>query len=268
LSGQLPETQSPATEHVCPLLFLHAPVASHAFVPEQVAPDVSSALTTETVHRPPVPQFLHWGQLDCVQHTLSRQVSPDWHSPVPAQAAPAALTKLAVTDFATGKVAMILNQNNADATIASNGMSSDKYGVVAFPAPKGAKTDVASHVAGINISIYKNTKYKDESLKFVKYMTSAAVQAQLGKPYASLPVLKDGKAAFTDNAAEAKTFTDIYNNRSKPLPLVPAEDQYETTVGKAMNGLFATIATGGTVSRDAVKAALKTAQDQVAASVG
>jgi multiple sugar transport system substrate-binding protein len=175
---------------------------------------------------------------------------------------------LAVTDFATGKVAMILNQNNADATIASNGMSSDKYGVVAFPAPKGAKTDVASHVAGINISIYKNTKYKDESLKFVKYMTSAAVQAQLGKPFASLPVLKDGKAVFTDNAAEAKTFTDIYNNRSKPLPLVPAEDQYETTVGKAMNGLFATIATGGTVSRDAVKAALKTAQDQVAASVG
>jgi len=174
----------------------------------------------------------------------------------------------AVTDFATGKVAMILNQNNADATIASNGMTSDKYGVVAFPAPKGAKTDVASHVAGINLSIFKNTKYKDQSLAFVKYMTSPAVQEQLGKPFASLPVLKAGKAVFTDNAAEAKTFTDIYNNRAKPLPLVPAEDQYETTVGKAMNGLFATIATGGTVTRDNVKAAMKTAQEQVAASVG
>jgi multiple sugar transport system substrate-binding protein len=47
---------------------------------------------------------------------------------------------------------------------------------------------------------------------------------------------------------------------------VPAEDQFESTVGKAMNSLFAKIATGGTVSADDVKAALKTAQDQVAAS--
>ena len=33
---------------------------------------------------------------------------------------------------------------------------------------------------------------------------------------------------------------------SKPLPLVPAEDQFENTVGKAMNDMFAKIATGGT----------------------
>ena len=175
---------------------------------------------------------------------------------------------LAVADFANGKVAMILNQNNADATIAADGMKSDAYGVVAFPAPKGAASDVASHVAGINLSIFKNTKHKDESLKFVEYMTSPEVQAELGKPYASLPVLKDGKAAFTDNPAEAKTFTDIYNTRSKPLPLVPAEDQFETTVGQAMNAMFATIATGGTISKADIKKAMQTAQDQVTASIG
>jgi multiple sugar transport system substrate-binding protein len=174
----------------------------------------------------------------------------------------------AVADFATGKVAMILNQNNADATIAANGMTSDKYGVVAFPAPKDAKTQVASHVAGINLSIFKNTKYKDQALQFVKYMTSSSVQGELGKPFASLPVLKDAKAVFTDNPAEAATFTDIYNNRAKPLPLVPAEDQYESTVGKAMNAMFATIATGGTVTAADIKAAMQTAQDEVAASVG
>lgn len=174
----------------------------------------------------------------------------------------------AVADFATGKVAMILNQNNADATIKKNGMTSDKYGVVAFPAPKDAKSQVASHVAGINISIFKNTKHKDQALQFLKYMTSADVQGQLDKPFSALPVLKDAKAVFTDNAQEAATFTDIYNKRSKPLPLVPAEDQYESTVGKAMNAMFASIATGGTVSAADVKAALQTAQDQVAASVG
>jgi len=159
----------------------------------------------------------------------------------------------AVTDFAKGKVAMILNQNNADATIAAGGMASSAYGVVPFPAPQKAKTQVASHVAGINLSIFKNTKYKAESLKFVEYLTSPEVQQKLGKPFASLPVLTAGKAVFTDNPEEAKTFTEIYSTRAKPLPLVPAEDQFETTVGQAMNAMFAT---------------MQTAQDQVAASIG
>jgi len=94
------------------------------------------------------------------------------------------------------------------------------------------------------------------------------VQEQLGKPFASLPVLNDAKAMFTDNPQEAATFINIYNTRAKPLPLVPAEDQFETTVGQAMNAMFAKIATGGTVTRNDVKAAMQTAQDQVTASTG
>lgn len=172
----------------------------------------------------------------------------------------------AVNDFATGKVAMILNQNNADNSIVANGMKSDQYGVVALPSPSGGQP-VASHVAGINLSIMKNTKNKDAALKFVKYMTSEATQTTLGKPYSSLPVLNGAKAVFTDNAEEAATFQKIYNTMSKPLPLVPAEDQFENTVGKAMNSMFAKIATGGTVSESDIKAALKTAQDQVKAGM-
>ncbi|NEN07603.1 sugar ABC transporter substrate-binding protein [Diaminobutyricibacter tongyongensis] len=172
----------------------------------------------------------------------------------------------AVNDFATGKVAMILNQNNADSSIVANGMKSDQYGVVPFPSPTGGQP-VASHVAGINLSIMKNTKNKDAALKFVKYMTSEATQTTLGKPYSSLPVLNGAKAVFTDNAEEAATFQKIYNTMSKPLPLVPAEDQFENTVGKAMNDMFAKIATGGTVSDSDVKAALKNAQDQVKAGM-
>jgi multiple sugar transport system substrate-binding protein len=171
----------------------------------------------------------------------------------------------AVNDFATGKVAMILNQNNADSSIVANGMKNDQYGVVAFPAPAGAK-DVASHVAGINMSIFKNTKNKDAALKFVKFMTSPETQTALDKPFAALPVLAGAKAVFTDNAQEAKTFSDIYANKSKPLPLVPAEDQFESTVGKAMNQMFATIASGGTVSKADIKAALTTAQQAVEAA--
>jgi multiple sugar transport system substrate-binding protein len=171
----------------------------------------------------------------------------------------------AVNDFATKKVAMILNQNNADNSIQSNGMKSDEYGVVPFPAPAGGQK-IASFIAGINMSIFKNTKNKDAALQFVKFMTSPETQTTLGKPFSSLPVLNGATPVFTDNAEEAKTFSDIYANQSKPLPLVPGEDQFESTVGKAMNAMFAKIATGGTVSADDVKAALKDAQDQVAAA--
>ncbi len=172
----------------------------------------------------------------------------------------------AVNDFATGKVGMVLTQNNADNSIVANGMKSDAYGVVPFPAPQNAKDKIASFVAGINLSIFKNTKNKDAALKFVNFMTSPDTQTTLGKPFSSLPVLKDAKAVFTDNAAEAKTFSDIYSTMSKPLPQTPNEDQFENTVGKAMNQFFATIASGGSVSTDDIRKAFKAAQDQVAAA--
>ena len=173
----------------------------------------------------------------------------------------------AVNDFATGKVAMILSQNNADASIVSNGMKSDQYGVVPFPAPEGAKK-IASFPAGINLSIFKNTKNKDAALKFVNYMTSESTQGKLAKPYAVLPVLNGVKPGFTDNADEAATFQKIYNDMTKPLPLVPAEDQFENTVGKAMNDMFAKIATGSTISDADIKTAMQNAQDQVKQSLG
>ncbi|SEE85575.1 carbohydrate ABC transporter substrate-binding protein, CUT1 family [Arthrobacter alpinus] len=171
----------------------------------------------------------------------------------------------AVNDFANGKVGMVLSQSNANSSINSQGMKSDEFGVVAFPAPSGAK-DVATMVAGINMSIFKNTKNKDGALEFVKFMTSETTQAELDKPFAALPVLAGVTPSFTEDAELAKTFADIYENKSKPLPLVPAEDQFESTVGKAMNQMFATIASGGTVSKDDIKAALTTAQQAVEAA--
>jgi multiple sugar transport system substrate-binding protein len=168
-----------------------------------------------------------------------------------------------VSDFANKKAAMIINQNNANATIESNGMKSSEYGVVPFPAPQGAPSQVASHVAGINMAIMKSTEHKDEALKFVNFMTSGPTQEKLGKPFSSLPVLKDGKATFTTDEEQLKVFTDVYNNRSKPLPLVPVEDQFESTVGQAMNAMFAKIATGGTVSEDDIRTAMQAAQESI-----
>jgi len=171
----------------------------------------------------------------------------------------------AVSDFANGKAAMMLTQNNANATITSQGMQSDEFGVVPFPTTADGQ-DIASFPAGINLSVFKNTKNKDGALKFVKYMTSADTQATLDKPYSALPVLAAAADSVTDE--QTKTFLDIYNNKAKPLPLVPAEDQFESTVGKAMNEMFAKIATGSTVSDKDIKSALQTAQDQVSQAAG
>lgn len=168
-----------------------------------------------------------------------------------------------VAAFANKKAAMIINQNNADATIIANGMTADEFGVVPLPSPAASTTPVASHVAGINIAIMKDSKNQDAALKFVNFMTSKQTQATLDKPYSALPVLVDGEATFTTNQEELQTFTNVYQHLSKPLPLVPNEDQFEMSVGKAMNNMFARIATGSVVTRDDVKRDMQTAQDSI-----
>jgi multiple sugar transport system substrate-binding protein len=172
-------------------------------------------------------------------------------------------------DFATGKAAMLMSQNNADNTLQADGMKSSEYGVVAIPAPSplpAGGQDVASFVAGINISIFQNSKNKAAALQFVKFMTSPAEQAILDKPYTALPVVKGGTVNFTDNKAEAAAFAQVLATKAVPLPRVAAESDYETNVGDAVNALLAQAATGKNVSSSDIKAALLDAQDKMAAS--
>jgi multiple sugar transport system substrate-binding protein len=171
-------------------------------------------------------------------------------------------------DFAKGKAAMLMSQNNADNTLQADGMKSSEYGVVPIPAPSNAAKDTASFVAGINLSIFNNTKNKVGALKFVKFMTSKQTQATLDKPFTALPVVKGGTVNFTDNPAEAQAFQSVLQTRSVPLPLVPAEAAYETNVGNAVNSLVAQAATGKPVTDSDVKAALQEAQQKMATSGG
>ncbi|MEO7017642.1 MAG: sugar ABC transporter substrate-binding protein [Leifsonia sp.] len=210
------------------------------------------------------PTFTSDGVVDGVLRYLDLMQTDKVMAPSNAQFANASD---AMITFATGKAAMTVMQSNANTTIQANGMASDAFGVVPFPAPEGGKK-IASHVAGVNLSIFKNTKHKDAALKLVDYLTSKSAQAVLGEKYSTLPVLQGVESTMPADADLAAMFQKIYNTMAAPLPTVPAEDQFEATVGKAMNQLFASIATGTTVSRADVKKALQTAQDDVAASVG
>jgi multiple sugar transport system substrate-binding protein len=172
----------------------------------------------------------------------------------------------ASADFAKGKVAMIVNQNNANASLQADGMSVDKYGVVPIPSPSNAVKKIGSGVNGINVSIMKNTKHKAASLEFVKFLTSPWAQKEMAEPFSSIPTLKGLKANFAPTPDQITTFSHIYNTLAVPYPLATGEASFETTVGNAVNTLFANIATGQTVTSAEVKAALSTAEQKTAAN--
>ena len=163
-------------------------------------------------------------------------------------------------NFAKGQAAMLLNQNNAINYLSQN--NAPDYGVVPLPSPADSKCPTASHLAGINISIFKNTQHLDAALALVKYMTSESVQSQLDKPFAALPVLANVSPSFTDDTDIANQFVTVYDTLAKPMPLTSWEGDFETNVGNGMTPLFQKIQQGGTVSLADVKAMLDKAQQQ------
>ncbi|MEO7018303.1 MAG: sugar ABC transporter substrate-binding protein [Leifsonia sp.] len=171
----------------------------------------------------------------------------------------------AMSDFAKGKVAMVVNQNNGSSTLSADGMTSDKYAAVAIPTTSGGK-NITSGIQGINLSIFKNSPNQTADLKFVNFMTSAYAQNAIGLPYASIPVVKGVQPSFSSDKAFETTFTKVYDTSAAPYPLVASEGAFEQQVGTALNGLFATVATGGKVTAADVKSALQTAQDKVLAT--
>ncbi|WP_051944482.1 ABC transporter substrate-binding protein [Streptacidiphilus rugosus] len=174
----------------------------------------------------------------------------------------------AVKDFATGKAAMLLWQS-ADATLATYGMQPSQYGVVPVPFASAGTTSGPTHVdsivAGINLSVFANTKNKDAALKFVKFMVSKDTQSALNKAYSSLPSVSD---AYDDPAFQTqsvKVIQSVLANSAAPMPAVATESQFETVIGAALKNLFADAAGGKPVTDQSVAAQLDQAQQQLQA---
>jgi multiple sugar transport system substrate-binding protein len=171
----------------------------------------------------------------------------------------------ALQDFASGKSAMVIWQAAAG-SLQQLGMNADDIGVapvpVVDPLPSGGKP-VTSIVAGINLAVMDNTKHKDDALQFVKFMTSTKTQTELNKTYGSLPTVTD---AYTDPAFQTdavKTFKSVLDSKAAPMPAVPQESQYETTVGTAVKNMLADAASGKTVSDKEISDQLAAAQQQL-----
>jgi len=174
-------------------------------------------------------------------------------------------------DFANGKAAMIMFQTGTISAIEADGMKPSQFGIAQVPVPDqlppGGKP-IESHVAGINISIFKDTQHLAAALKFVKFMTSPAEQVKLNKLYTSLPVVQ---AAYSDPAfktPEMQTFETILAQHAAPMPLIPQEGQMETVMGGAVKQLLATAASGKPVTTSVVQSQLSDANQTMKADLG
>ncbi|WP_405013955.1 ABC transporter substrate-binding protein [Kitasatospora sp. NBC_01539] len=172
-----------------------------------------------------------------------------------------------VTDFATGKAAMLMWQS-AGANLKSHGMNPEEYGVAPIPVPAGASGDklTTSMVAGINLAVFKNTKNTAGALDFVKFMTSKDEQIALNKAYGSIPPVTEAQSDAAFATPELQALAKVLGTSAQPLPQVANESQFETLVGTAVKNLFAAAAAGKPVTDESVKAELTKAQQQMPAS--
>ncbi|MBA9049298.1 MULTISPECIES: ABC transporter substrate-binding protein [Streptomyces] len=173
-----------------------------------------------------------------------------------------------VSDFAKGRQAMLLWQS-ASANLASQGMKDSEYGVAPVPVRSGTPgpgTQINSMAAGINIAVFRNTHNLDGATRFVKFMTSDYEQKILNKAYSSIPAVTSAQNDPAFNTPANTVLKDTLATSAAALPQVPAESQFETTVGTAVKDLFADAAAGRAVTTASVRAALQKAQQQMPAA--
>ena len=177
----------------------------------------------------------------------------------------------AVAEFTARRAAMIIAQNSALPPIAAGGMSAEDVGVFPLPLPDPLPpggSPVRTHVGGSNVAVLRDGPRREESLRLVEFLTSRRTQVKLNHRYGSLPVVADAYDVPEFSTGHAAVFGDLLARRSVPLPMIPHETRFETTVGAAVRDLFARAATGGPVDREQVRAELEQAQQQMRAAGG
>ena len=170
-----------------------------------------------------------------------------------------------VDNLINGKAAMMFDQSpvkNFDAR------GFKDWAVAPVPMMKAGASGpegTQSHVAGINLSVFKNSKNKENAIKLTGWLTNDAEQVALNKAFRSLPVVTGASSDAAFQTDEVKLKNDALANHALPMPLIPKEGQMETLTGTAIKSLFAKAATG-TVTEADVQAALKDANNQMAAA--
>ncbi|MDJ0353021.1 sugar ABC transporter substrate-binding protein [Pseudarthrobacter sp. PH31-O2] len=170
-----------------------------------------------------------------------------------------------VDNLINGKAAMVFDQSPVK-NFEARGFTD--WAVAPIPMMKAGASGpegTQSHVAGINLSVFKNSKNKENAIKLAGWLTSDTEQVALNKAYRSLPVVSSVSSDAAFQTDEVKLKNDALANHALPMPLIPKEGQMETLTGTAIKNLFAKAATG-TVTEADVQSALKDANNQMVAA--
>lgn len=177
----------------------------------------------------------------------------------------------AAAEFAAGRAGMLIAQNNALPAIVDGGMRADDVGVFPLPLPDPLPpggAPVRTHVGGSNVAVLRDGPHPAEALRLVEFLTRADTQVELNRAWGSLPVVADAYAGPEFATGRAAVFGELLAREAVPMPMIPNESRFETTVGAAVRDLFAAAATGEPVGREQVRAELARAEQRMRASGG
>ncbi len=169
-------------------------------------------------------------------------------------------------DFAAGRFGMMMIQSYATTGIQENGMKASGFGVAPIPVPDplpAGGRKVSSHVAGINVGVFKNTGNKDGALKLVEFLTSPKEQTILNGAFGDLPVVADAYQDPKFRTPEIQTFKQVLANAAETMPMIPQEAQFETLVGNAVKQLIADAAAGRPVDDQTIMSRLSAADKKM-----
>lgn len=180
-------------------------------------------------------------------------------------------SQASASSFTSDRAAMLIAQNSIIPTFRANGMDDSEWGVLPMPLPDPLPpggSPVRSHVAGSNVAIYRDSEHRAEAMELVRFLTSAEEQRILNTKYGTLPVVKDAYDTPVFRTPKNRVFSDVLARSSAPVPMIPNESHFETTVGAAVRDLFAEAATGHQVRRSDVRDALAHAEQKMRGSGG
>ncbi len=171
------------------------------------------------------------------------------------KAAPA--TPTTEPDFASGKVPMFISGPWMMSAVEKAGGEGfkDKYDVMQIPADKQS----SSFVGGSNLVVFKNTKNRDSSWKFVQWLADPKVQV---KWYGLSTDLPSVKSAWQDPALTADTKLAVFGKQLETAQAPPSFPTWEQVVTSFDTEMEKVTKTGADPA-----AALKTVQSQ-ADSIG
>jgi multiple sugar transport system substrate-binding protein len=127
---------------------------------------------------------------------------------------------------------------------------------------------VTTHIAGVDMGVFIETKHQTEALEFMKFLVSEETQLDMAKNIKGILPVNTAAAADPDVSSDPvfKVNTEILADTAAGFPDNLLTGQAETLIGDALKTLAAQAATQGAVSRADIQAVLDEANSQLEAS--